>query len=70
MIYVPAPAPRPRCAECGARMTIEEHRYFDCHCNWCEGWKCAWAFDNQPKPRMLWIRKFFNRCLRALLLTE
>lgn len=51
-------------------MTREEHRYLDCHCNWCEGWLCAWAHDDCHKPRMLWLRKLFNRFLRALLLTE
>lgn len=70
MIYEPAPSPRPHCTECGARMTAAERRYLDCHCNWCEGWLCAWAFDHRPKPRMLWIRKITNRFVRALLLTE
>jgi hypothetical protein len=51
-------------------MTHEEKRYLDCHCNWCEGWMCAWAFNGERKPRMLRLRMFINRCTRALLLTD
>lgn len=69
-VHTPTMQARPRCAECGGRLTKEEHRYLDCHCNWCEGWLSAWAYDHLPKPGMLWMRKFINRFKRALLLTD